>query len=191
MYEWHALQSAGGALRKRGASIEDPLLNACITGNISNVAKLAEKNEKDPHKLRQKWDTPGGSWIRNDVTPLWAACYSGHLLVVKYLIEECGADASLATRELNETPFWVACFKGHLAIVEYLVDAAKDEKIPVHAISRSTVDSWTPLFGACYMGHLPTVKFLTEALNVKATKVNSLGQVCTLLLLLFINVVQC
>ena len=54
VHELLILQPAGGALRKRGASIEDPFLNACITGNISNVAKLAEKNEND----RNPYQTP-------------------------------------------------------------------------------------------------------------------------------------
>ena len=167
----------GSALRRKGAAAEDPFLHACVTGNIAQAHKLADKNEQEPHKLRQKWDTPGGSWVRSDVTPLFAACYSGHLLVVQFLIEECGADTTLATRKMDETPFWMACFKGHIAIVEYMLKLWEEEKIPGEAIGRSTVDTWTPLFGACYMGHLKVVKHLAETLDLDCRKVNSLGHV--------------
>eukprot|EP01052_Picozoa_sp_SAG31_P013693 SAG31_NODE_829_length_11709_cov_5.435917_8_plen_234_part_00 len=172
------LPLSGGALRNRGASMEDPFFHACVSGNIANVSRLSEKNEQDPHKLRHRWDTPGGSWIRSDVTPLWAACYCGHLLVVKFLIAECGTDATIVTRDMKETPFWVACFKGHRAIVEYLVEAANERGFLDHGIHGTTVDGWTPLFGACYMGHLDVIKYLCEELEVNPLQVNGLGQVC-------------
>lgn len=55
-------------------------------------------------------------------SPLCCACYSGHLSVVKYLVEECKCDSSLPQGEKQRLPFESAVIGDNLNIVKYLAN---------------------------------------------------------------------
>ena len=63
----------------------------------------------DVHK--EKW---------NGEAPLFSACKSGNVAIVKYLVE-LGADVNKEKRN-GETPLFNACIKGNKATVKYLVE---------------------------------------------------------------------
>ena len=60
----------------------------------------------------------------DDWTPLFAACYGGHLEVVKFLAEVIEVDPR-EVNSLQKTPYWIACKMGHLSVVQYLALEAK------------------------------------------------------------------
>ena len=83
-------------------------------------------------------------------TPLHCACNSGHLAVVRYLVEDRGAQVDVRNSN-GFTPLHLACNNGHLAVVQYLV-----EEHGAHVDVRDNGDD-TPLYVACCNGHLAVV----------------------------------
>ena len=65
--------------------------------------------------------------IFTGASALWCAAATGHLNVVKYLVE-MGADVN-STTLTNSTPMRAACFDGHLDIVSYLIEKGSDIEI--------------------------------------------------------------
>lgn len=53
-------------------------------------------------------------------TPLYLACQEGHLHVVEYLVNECGADVHLRAQD-GMTCLHAAAHMGHQAVVVWLV----------------------------------------------------------------------
>ena len=82
---------------------------------------------------------------KNDI--LCATCQYGHLEIVKYLIEKCGADA----RAENDFAVQEACANGHLEIVKYLIEKCDAN---VHNEDECAI-MW-----ACEGGHHEVVKYL-------------------------------
>ncbi|KFO77594.1 Protein fem-1 A, partial [Cuculus canorus] len=58
-------------------------------------------------------------------TPLRAACFDGHLDVVRYLVGERGADLEVANRH-GHTCLMISCYKGHREIARYLLEKGAD-----------------------------------------------------------------
>ena len=58
----------------------------------------------------------------NRETALNAACFKGHIDIVKYLVEKYNADPKMATLRDNNTCLMIAAHRGFVDIVEYLVD---------------------------------------------------------------------
>ena len=71
--------------------------------------------------------------IFTGASALWCAAATGHLDVVKYLVE-AGADVN-ATTLTNSTPMRAACFDGHLDIVSYLIEKGSDIEIANRLVS--------------------------------------------------------
>ncbi len=53
-------------------------------------------------------------------TPLRAACFEGHLEVVRYLLEH-GASPDISNH-FNNTCLMIAAYKGHLDVVKFLLE---------------------------------------------------------------------
>jgi serine/threonine-protein kinase TNNI3K len=85
------------------------------------------------------------------------ACYSGHLEIVKQLLQgEIAADVNAVDHE-RHTVLHVCCRNGHLNIIEVLL-------CPDHGLNphTQTVYGDTPLHYACYGGYLDIVQKLVE-----------------------------
>ncbi|TCD66928.1 hypothetical protein EIP91_000706 [Steccherinum ochraceum] len=91
---------------------------------------------------------------RTGLTALHAASSRGHLHIVKWLVEECGAIPDIEDRE-GETALHKAALHGHLPIIVYLLPGRAD----VHA---QDADGWTALHNACSKGYLDIVRWLCE-----------------------------
>lgn len=94
--------------------------------------------------------------VRENETPLTAACDLGILNVVEELIK-AGADVNLSNGEV--TPLTTACDIGHLTLVENLIVAGADVNL------RDQM--FTPLTSACEKGQLDVVeKLIKEGADV-------------------------
>lgn len=99
-------------------------------------------------------DTKGSSPI------IWAAG-SGHLHVVRYLVEECSCDPAqqqVAKRSFGgRTPLHWAARNGHLPVVKYLVGECHVD------IEMATSDGTTAFCWASWQGHLPIMEYLAQS----------------------------
>ena len=95
-------------------------------------------------------------------TPLFAACYTGKIDIVKYLIRNYYADVNIANKK-GETCLMIACRKGFKDIVEYL------DNVYGIDINRTNNDNSTALHYAAMSQSLQTVIFLLDrGANVNA-----------------------
>ena len=77
----------------------------------------------------------------DDWSPLFAACYGGHLEVVNFLPEVIEFNPREVI-SLQQTPYWIACKMGHLSVVQYLalearVDMERPSAAGVHPIDAA------------------------------------------------------
>jgi ankyrin repeat protein len=92
----------------------------------------------------------------NEWGALLSAAWGGRLQVVKYLVEEAGADVRCADPG-GKTPFMVAAAEGYVDVVDYLRDR------PGIDINTKADDGCTALAYACGSGHLKVAKLLVKA----------------------------
>lgn len=62
-------------------------------------------------------------------TPLYLACQEGHLHVVEYLMNDCGADVHLRAHD-GMTCLHAAAHMGHQAVVLWLVSSESQQLTP-------------------------------------------------------------
>ena len=105
-------------------------------------------------------------------TPLWAASYSGHFEVVKFLVEEAEANIHIQS-SMQSTPFVISCQQGNLEIVKYL--RSKDDKLSetISNVDGYDNDGAKCLHMACLNGHLDIVDYI---LNLFPTLINIRNQ---------------
>jgi len=91
-------------------------------------------------------------------TPLSCAAVSGNLDVVKWLVQDAGANVESQDNRWGRTPLSWAAWNGHLEVVKWLVQEAGAD---VDSQSASH-GGRTPLSWAAENGHLEAVKFLVQ-----------------------------
>ena len=141
--------TALGTKTKDGDQITTPLIIAAHNGNLGSVNTLLRYQED----IEARGTVKVVDQVIEGCTPLWAAVASGHLDVVKLLIErKADVDARTLT---DSTPLRAAAYIGRLDIVSCLVENGAD----VNACNNS---EHTPLMIACYNGHMNVVTYLIE-----------------------------
>jgi ankyrin repeat protein len=120
---------------------EDALVEACISGNMTQMRRLASQGVRV-----------------SSGRPLVQAAAHGKLDVTRYLISDLGADVNQANDQ-GYTPLFVAAQCGHLAVVRCLV---KDLGT---VVDQATSAGFTPLLSAVQRGHLDVVRCLIEELG--------------------------
>ncbi|XP_046403614.1 protein fem-1 homolog B isoform X2 [Ischnura elegans] len=125
-----------------------PLIIASRRGHYEVVQTLLTFFNPDVEKEGTvKFD----GFVVEGACALWCAAGSGHLSVVKALVE-AGANVNHPTTT-ESTPLRAACFDGRLEIVQYLVEKSAD----IHLANRYNN---TCLMISAYKGHLKVVKYL-------------------------------
>ena len=94
----------------------------------------------------------------NGSTPLYFACKSGNLELVKYLILKKNCDPN-KPNTLGLVPLHNAALGGHISIANYLIEEKQCSATP-----RDN-NGIIPLHLACQSGNLPMVKLFVEAQN--------------------------
>ncbi|KAG6843524.1 hypothetical protein H0H87_003490, partial [Tephrocybe sp. NHM501043] len=211
------LLEIGASVDAAAKYVGTPLHAAASGGNLKVVKHLLENGAsmdaagKD-HSLKQAMTViaDGGCLAKYIGTPLHAAASSGHLKVVKHLLEKGAsvditgknhilghiknttADDTCLARYIG-TPLHAAVSSGHLKVVKHLLEKGSS----VDAIGKN-FSLWlakkttsadcvflakyigTPLFVAAQQGHLELVNYLVEkGASVDAAGENNLKQVKT------------
>ena len=110
----------------------------------------------------------------NGATPLYVACWEGHLNVVHFLALNGAIKDTTNRNYFNVSPLYAACANGHLGIVQWLIKkggAAADVKV---ANNYGT----TPMLAACTGGHFNIARWLYQngaAADVR--KPNNFGEI--------------
>ncbi|CAB9513552.1 Ankyrin Repeat [Seminavis robusta] len=139
--------------------IDNPL-ELIRTGNLPGLQLLIENGY-----------TPATHVDHRGASPLLWAAGSGHLDIVRYLIETCGCDPNQPQQGKRSfggrTALHWAARKGHLAVVQYLV---LDQHVNVEA---ATNDGTTAFGWASWQGHCAIMEFLAPHCNIH--RVNTFG----------------
>ncbi|KAK1236712.1 hypothetical protein PQX77_000068 [Marasmius sp. AFHP31] len=130
----------------------ESLCAAASSGDLPLLKKLF-RNALDAGDV-EAFSLANDASTRTGYTALHAAANKGHLNVIKWLVEECGAMPDLEDKE-GETAVHKAALNGYLHIIEYLLP----DKADVHA---RDADGWTALHNACSKGYLDIVRWLCE-----------------------------
>lgn len=133
------------------------MLKGCAEGNHLAKAKFV-LDGLDKKLMRQMLGLPvAGS------TLLFIAARKDSLDMVKYFIEDCGADMEQkgvykdpdSGMSHHAPPLWVAAVEDHLSMVQFLVESG--------AMVNSTSDTLaTPVRSACFDNNVEVVKYLVE-----------------------------
>jgi ankyrin repeat protein len=115
-------------------SLRHELENASACGNLGKVKECIERGTEYSHRF-------------NNNNALVYASWNGHLEVVKYLVEEAGANVHVDNDRVLR---WASCY-GNLDVVRYLVEETGAD---IHAVNDYALER------ASYNGHLEIVKYL-------------------------------
>eukprot|EP00736_Rhodelphis_marinus_P007549 Rmarinus@m.19878 len=130
--------SVEGRYEMRGGEYDDPNDNGWRP-----VRMPSEGGKTDPAEYLAERAPDFDRSNKHGRTPVHVAAREGHLDLVKFLVEENGADHD--KEDMNGwTPVHAACRGGHLDVVQYLVEEkgadwtkpGKDGRTPVHAAAR-------------------------------------------------------
>ncbi|KAK7433683.1 hypothetical protein VKT23_020630 [Stygiomarasmius scandens] len=108
------------------------------------------------------WDSRAKRKLQSIKLSIHDEAYSGHLHVVKFLVE-VGADVNAVGGRYGTT-LQAAALRGHLDVVKFLHEKGAD-------VNAVVGEYGTALQAAAYWGHLDVVKFLVE----KGADVNAVG----------------
>ncbi|EMD40637.1 hypothetical protein CERSUDRAFT_43468 [Gelatoporia subvermispora B] len=126
---------------------------AAATGDLKCVQdafrKAVENDNVDPFSLANDASP------RSGLTALHTAARRGHINIVKWLMEECGAMSDVEDKEGEVCHNHVSALNGHLRVITYLLP----DKADVHT---KDADGWTALHNACAKGYLDIVRWLCE-----------------------------
>ena len=101
-------------------------------------------------------------------TPLWIASYKGHVDIVRFLVEQAGANMTIPSSK-GGTPFSISCQQGNLNIVEYLRSKGDN-------VTNSSSSGAKCLFLACFNGHLAIVQYILKIFPNLINTRNEFGQ---------------
>ena len=98
------------------------------------------------------------------------ASYNGHLDVVKFLIEQAGANTTISASnsQYDSSPFVASCQQGNLNIVRYFQEMEEKN-------NDSSNDGSKCLAMACLNGHLSIVKYILRKSPSLVEKSNYVG----------------
>jgi ankyrin repeat protein len=98
---------------------------------------------------------------RDWMTPLHYACVSGHVDMIKFLIQENGALPAMKTKSVGDDALMVASYYGNLEAVEYLLTMPGRVALNVNVLTRNKHGN-TCLHRACERQHPAVARVLQK-----------------------------
>jgi ankyrin repeat protein len=95
--------------------------------------------------------------------------FAGHLSILQFLVEDCGADALSVRNDLGCTPLWLAAGYGHLDVLKYLlgrIEAVSSLVIsPAEIVMGENSTGDSPLLAATSRGHVEVCRLILQAVD--------------------------
>lgn len=155
-----------GSSISKASSNPAPLLQPCMEGNMEEVKRLVGRHiGSDKTSLVDfvdKTDAQGNAAVHG-------CAFAGHLAILQFLVEDCGADALSARNDLGCTPLWLAAGYGHVDVLQYLlnrIEAVSSLVLsPAEIVMGENSTGDTPLLAAASRGHVEVCRLLLEAVD--------------------------
>lgn len=153
-----------------------PLLQPCMEGNMEEVKRLVGRHiGSEKTSLADFVDASDGQGN----AAVHGCAFAGHLAILQFLVEDCGADALSARNDLGCTPLWLAAGYGHVDVLKYLlgrIEAVSSLVLsPAEIVMGENSTGDTPLLAAASRGHVEVCRLLLEAVDKYSGEENHKG----------------
>ncbi|BGO96805.1 hypothetical protein NBRC10513v2_000741 [Rhodotorula toruloides] len=153
----HPVRTASTASSSKGYEptvLRNLISTACQNGDLERLVSLMSRSGGEADGSN-RFTLANQTSPHTGLAPLHYAAQRGHVDVVKWLIEECGAMPELEDGD-GETPLHKAAHSGHLDVCRFLISREVD-------IDATDSDGWTALHNASSRGWLDIARLLFEA----------------------------
>ena len=146
-----------------------PLLQPAIAGEIDQIKALVGQHIASTSlKSKEALASYVNQTDKDGNTAIIGAAFSGHLEIVKFLLEDCHADIDLKNN-IGCSALWIAAGYGHVHILEYLIQRVMNgeesslDLVKVFSEGNSSGD--TPLLAAVSKGHVKVVEIILSSMQ--------------------------
>lgn len=162
------------------------LLKTLIGRYIAGYVNSEPLSSKYDPTLQSYVNTSGDA---HGNTPLIAAAYGGHLEIVEFLVDKCGADITIKN-DIGCSPIWIAAGYSKIAVLQFLINyvitekgESKTENLADLFDENNTGDS--PFLAAVSKGHVDACQVIFQTILERSTQDNGVidYQICWRLLM--------
>ncbi|KAL7337600.1 ankyrin repeat-containing domain protein [Rhodotorula toruloides] len=134
----HSVRTASTASSSKGYEptvLRNLISTACQNGDLERLVSLMSRSGSEVADGSSRFTLANQTSPHIGLAPLHYAAQRGHVDVVKWLIEECGAMPELEDGD-GETPLYKAAHSGHLDVCRFLISREVD-------VDATDSDGWT------------------------------------------------
>ncbi|BGP29023.1 hypothetical protein JCM10296v2_000759 [Rhodotorula toruloides] len=154
----HPVRTASTASSSKGYEpivLRNLISTACQNGDLERLVSLMSRSGSEAADGSNRFTLANQTSPHTGLAPLHCAAQRGHVDLVKWLVEECGAMPELEDGD-GETPLHKGAHAGHLDVCRFLISREVD-------VDATDSDGWTALHNASSRGWLDIARLLLEA----------------------------